>query len=131
MTNNKALARKFWKAVNEGDLDTLETLVAEDCRLLHSDVSGKEQVVKHFKPDPELNWGQKIRRIIAEDNVVVVETTWHGNATGPYFEYLLGEKTTGKKFELPMVKIMEYEDGLLTTLNEVFNELELKRLLTE
>ena len=131
MTNNKAIAEKFMKAINEGDLDTLETLVADDCRFLHSDVSGKEQVVKHFKPDPELYFGQRVRRLIAEDSVVVVETTWHGNAVGPYFEYLLGEKPTGNTFELPMAMIMEFENGLLKKLNCIFNELELKRSLAE
>ena len=130
MTNNKALAEKFLKAANEGDLETLATLVADDCYFRHSDVSGKEQVVQHFKSDPELKWGQRIRRFTAEDNVVVVETTWHGNVAGPYFEYLLGEKITGKKFELPMVMIMEFENGLLKTLNCVFNELQIKRSLT-
>ena len=130
MTNNKAIAEKFMKAINEGDLDTLRTLVADDCRFLHSDVSGKEQVVKHFKPDPELYFGQRVRRLIAEDSVVVVETTWHGNAVGPYFEYLLGEKPTGKRFELPMVWIMKFEDGLLKTLYEYYNELDLKRSLS-
>jgi ketosteroid isomerase-like protein len=129
--NNKALAKKFMKAINEGDLDTLETLVADDCRILQSDVSGKEHFVQHFKPDPELNFGQSVRRLIAEDNVVVIETTWHGNAVGPYFEYLLDEKPTGKRFELPMAWIMEFEDGLLMTLYEYYNELDLKRSLSE
>ena len=97
MTNNKALAEKFWKAANEGDLETLATLVADDCYFIHSDVSGKEQVVQHFNLDPKPEWDQRIDRMIAEDNVVVVESTWHGKATGPYFDYLLEGKATGKK----------------------------------
>ena len=130
MTNNKVLAERFWKAANEGDLDTIASIVADDCYFLHSDVSGKEQVVKHFKPEPELKWGQRVSRFTAEDNVVVVESTWHGNVAGPYFEYLLGEIVPGKTFELPMAMIMEFENGLLKTLNCIFNELELKRSLS-
>jgi len=129
--NNKSLAKKFWKAANEGDLETLATLVADDCYFLHSDVNGKEQVVQHFNPDPKPDWGQRIGRMIAEDNIVVVESVWHGKANGPYFDYLLGEKSTGKQFELPMIFIMEFEDGLLKTFNEFYNELDLKRSLTE
>ena len=129
--NNKALAAKFWKAANEGDLEILASLVADDCYFIHSDVRGKEQVVQHFNLDPKPDWGQRIGRMIAENNIVVVESIWHGKAAGPYFDYLLEGKSTGKQFELPMVFIMEFEEGLLKTFNEFFNELDLKRSLTE
>jgi ketosteroid isomerase-like protein len=131
MTNNKELAVKFWKAANEGDLDILSTLVSDDCRFLHSDVSGKKQVVQHFKPDPQRKGEQRVQRFTADGDVVVVESIWSGNAYGPYFDSLMGKTSSGKRFEVPIVTIMEFKNGLIKTFNAVFNELELKQILTE
>jgi ketosteroid isomerase-like protein len=131
MTNNKELAVKFWKAANEEDLDTLSTLVSDDCRFLHSGVSGKKQVVQHFKQDPQLKGEQRVQRFTADGDVVVVESIWSANAYGRYFDSLIGKTSSGKRFDVPMVIIMVFKDGLIKTLNAVFNELELKQILTE
>ena len=82
---NKTIARKLFEdAWNRGQLETLDTIVAGDCRfhdpVFPSMASGADSLRKHIRmyrnAFPDLNYA--IDDIIAERNEVVVHWTMHG-----------------------------------------------------
>ena len=73
-----------------------------------------------------MNFHQKVERIISEDDVVVVETTWSGDHT----QDMMGIPASGKHFEIPMVFIMEFRAGLIKSIKSIFNEGDVTRSLS-
>jgi steroid delta-isomerase-like uncharacterized protein len=128
MSNNKQVAKAFWKAVNERDWDSFLDYLTPDCEYIYANLKGKQAVLSRFKDGTgiDMNFHQKVERITAEDDVVVVETTWSGEHT----QDMMGIPASGRRFEVPMVFIMEFRDGLISSIKSMFNEGDLTRALS-
>ena len=128
MSNNKQVAEAFWKAVNERDWDSFVDYLTPDCEYVYSNTKGKQAVLSHFKDGGgmDMNFYQNVERITAEDDVAVVETTWSGNHT----QDMMGIPASGRRFDVPMVFIMEFRDELISSIKSMFNEGDITRALT-
>lgn len=128
MSNNKQVADALWKAANERDWDSFLDCLTPECEYVHANVKGKQAVLSHFKGGGgiDMNFHQKVERIISEDDVVVVETTWSGDHT----QDMMGIPASGKHFEIPMVFIMEFRAGLIKSIKSIFNEGDVTRSLS-
>ena len=128
MSNNKHVAEAFWNAANNRDWDSFLKYLTPDCEYVYSNTKGKQAVLSHFKDGggKDMNFHQKVERITAEDDVTVVETLWSGDHT----QDMMGIPASGRRFEVPMVFIMEFRDGLISSIKSMFNEGDLARALT-
>ena len=128
MNKNKHVAEAFWKAVNERDWDSFLEYLTPDCEYIYSNSKGKQAVLSHFRDGEgvDMNFHQKLERITAEDDVVVVETIWSGDHT----QDMMGIPASGRRFEVSMVFIMEFRDELISSIKSMFNEGDLARALT-
>lgn len=110
---NKKIARRFYDEVmNEGKLNVVDELVADDY-VEHEEFpgiqpnkAGVKEYVKLFRNAfPDLN--ARVEEILAENDKVVVLSTIRGTHKGEF----LGKKGTGRKFELPYADVVRFRDG--------------------
>ena len=110
---NKALARRSWKVVTEGSLDTLEDALAEvyadDCILHEPDedivgIEGLTQFVSTIRSVPDLRI--TLEDDMAEGNKVVSRWTGQGTHQGE----LMGIAPTGNQVTITGITIHRIED---------------------
>ncbi|NIM44661.1 MAG: hypothetical protein GTO54_03360 [Nitrososphaeria archaeon] len=120
MTDNKNLVERFFKVFNKRDWDALPELLTSDC--VHgSDFSSfqREDIVSHYKSfianGADSKW--HLDRMTGEGDVVVVEFRWSSN----HVIEMLGIPPTGKKFELPVVFVIDFEDGKIKRIRSLYS----------
>lgn len=110
---NKKIARRFYDEVmNEGKLDVIDELVADDF-IEHEELPGvppgkegiKEWTRQFRNAFPDLK--AEVEQIIAEDDRVVVLSVIRGTHKGDFF----GHKGTGRKFDLPYADVVRIKNG--------------------
>jgi|SRR5579884_420783 steroid delta-isomerase-like uncharacterized protein len=109
---NKALIRRvFDEALNAGNLSLLDRLFADDFvdNATPEQRTGPQGVKDYFRavrtgfPDMRVT----IDDLLAEDDKVVVRTTWRGTHLGPYE----GIAPTGKTVTRTMIQIFRVANG--------------------
>ena len=107
--DSKAVVRQYVKAFNEGDLNTLKALLAEDAEI--QGVLGKGLFEKVGPIWRQLIDGYgiqfKIEGLIAEGNTVAVRYIESGTFRAPAF----GNQPTGRSYELVAMEWFEIENG--------------------
>jgi steroid delta-isomerase-like uncharacterized protein len=110
--DNKAVVHRFIQAFNQGDLETVGELVAEDFSYhdpaLPSGREGAKQVMMMFRtafPDAKLT----LEDVIAEGDKVVARNTF----TGTHQAEFMGIPPTGKQVSIMEIDIARIEDGKL------------------
>ena len=110
---NKKIARRFYDEVmNEGKLNVIDELIADNY-VEHEEFPGipnNKEGIKQFmtmwrQAFPDLK--ADVKAILAEDDKVVVLSVVRGTHKGEF----LGNKGTGKKFELPYADVVRFKDG--------------------
>lgn len=109
---NKALVRKFFAAVENGDLGTLDTLVAENYDdHLPGQSPGRETLKSYFHqlrvafPDIKL----PISQMVAEGDRVAVLNSVQGTHRGEF----LGIAATGRRVDAPAFQLYRIAGGQL------------------
>jgi steroid delta-isomerase-like uncharacterized protein len=112
---NKALVRRFYEAIDRGDLDAMDELVAEDY-IDHNPppfpglAPGREGLKQAFKIFWEATPGyHRIEDQIAEGDKVVTRMTAYGKHEGD----LPGALRTGNELKMTAVTIHRIENGRL------------------
>jgi steroid delta-isomerase-like uncharacterized protein len=131
MNDNKQVATAFWDALNNHDWERLASLVTPDFQH-DNDVDyfyGREKVVELLKGTAVegLDYYQHIDRVTGEGDIVISEATWTGN----HIMDMWGFKATGKSFAVPVVYIMEFNDGLIKRLRSVYRDRKLELEITK
>lgn len=105
----KAVVRQYVSAFNQGDLEGLKALLAEDAEI--QGVMGKGVIEKVAPVWRQLIEGYgmqlKIEALIAEGNTVVARYVETGTFKAPAF----GNQPTGKSYELVAMEWFEIEAG--------------------
>jgi steroid delta-isomerase-like uncharacterized protein len=108
--DNKALIRRFYEALNRGDLATIEALVATDFAY-NGQVIGPEGVKQHLTAAraafPDLSW--TIEEMLAEGDRVVTRYSYRGTQHGE----LMGIPPTGRPFRSTGIAIDRIVGGKL------------------
>ncbi len=103
----KAVVRRYVQAFNDGDLDALKALLADDAEI--QGVMGKGLVERVAPIWRQLIEGYgiqlKIEGLIAEGNIVAARYTETGTFTRPAF----GNQPTGRSYELVAMEWFEIE----------------------
>ncbi len=109
---NKALVRRFFAAIEGGDLQTFDEIVAEDYEdHLAGQQAGRENLKKYFTglrtafPDMTL----PISAIVAEGNLVAVLNRVQGTHRGDFGAF----KAEGRKIDAPAFQLYRIENGQL------------------
>jgi steroid delta-isomerase-like uncharacterized protein len=111
---NKALVRRFYDALNKGDMDALDAFVAQDV-VDHNPLPNQAPGLKGVKDAINVFRGgfPDIRvtneDVLAEGNKVVVRSVGRGTNTGS----MLGIPATGKQVEFGSIDIFVVKDGKL------------------
>jgi steroid delta-isomerase-like uncharacterized protein len=113
---NKALFRRMFEgAINQGNMDLIDELVAPDV-VEHEGLppgvpAGREGVKMMFTmfrgAFPDLN--ATIDDVIAEGDKVVARSTWSGTHQGEF----MGIPATGKRVSFGVIDIMRFADGVV------------------
>jgi steroid delta-isomerase-like uncharacterized protein len=114
---NKALSRRFYaEVVNQGNLDLIDELVAEDF-VEHEQMPGlptmgpeavKAAFTMFLAAFPDLHIAAD--DVIAEGDKVVVRGTMSGTHKGEF----MGMPATGKSFKAQVIDIVAFRDGKAT-----------------
>ena len=115
--DNKALANRIYnEAINEGNLDLFDELVAEDA-VEHEEFPGmpnrgpaapKAFFTMFSAAFPDLH--MTVNELIAEGDKVVARATVSGTHKGEF----MGIPPTAKSFEVQVIDIVEIHDGKVT-----------------
>jgi len=109
---NKRIARRIVEAVVEqGDLDAIEEIYAEDI-VEHTpmgEVTGHEGIRRSFEVNSEAfsDYTVTVEDVVAEGDTVAVRLTERGTHDGE----LMGIEPTGEAFEHWTMAFMHFEDG--------------------
>lgn len=130
MSDNKKVAKAFWDALNNSDWEKLASVVTPDFQH-DNDVdyyNGREEIIKLFKSmmAEDLNFHQQIDRVTAEGDIVISEATWTGN----HIMDMFGFPSSGKSFAVPVVYVMEFDQGLIKRLRSVYRDRKLELEVT-
>lgn len=130
MTDNKKVAKVFWDALNSHDWEKLASVVTPDFQH-DNDVDyfhGREEIIQLFKGTmvEGLDYHQQIDRVTAEGDIVISEATWTGN----HIMDMWGFPASGKSFAVPVVYVMEFENGLIKRLRSVYRDRKLELEVT-
>jgi len=109
---NKARVRQFYDAINEGNLDIVDELVADDF-IDHEEFPGipdtKEGVRIFFQTMrasfPDLR--MEIEHLVAEDDKVFS----YGKFVGTHNGEFMGIAPTGKSIAVPLADLIQIRDG--------------------
>jgi steroid delta-isomerase-like uncharacterized protein len=113
---NKKIAKRFYDEVmNDGKLNVIDELVADNY-VEHEEFAGlpqNKEGVKQFvnlyrNAFPDLK--ADVQHIIAEDDKVVILYNLSGTHKGEF----LGNKASGRRFELPYADVVRFKDGKAT-----------------
>ena len=127
--DNKALVRRFYEAIDKGDIDAMDELVSEDY-IDHnpppfSFAPGREGLKQAFKLFWEATPGyHRIEDQIAEGDRVVTRLTSFGKHEGD----LPGAPATGNDMEMTSITIHRIENGRLA---EKWAEKDMIRMLQQ
>lgn len=109
---NKELVKRFAKAWENGDLDKMDDILAEDFVFrtappgVRPDREGyKEFVGKHLSAFPDFSVA--LEDVLAEGDRVAHRVTWTGTHKGEY----MGSAPTGKPVAMTVISIVRIEDG--------------------
>ena len=115
--DNKALAHRIYnEAINDGNLDVFDELVAEDA-VEHEEFPGmpnrgpaapKAFFTMFSAAFPDLN--MTVNDMIAEGDKVVARATVSGTHEGEF----MGMPPTAKSFEVQIIDILEVQNGKVT-----------------
>ena len=112
---NVAAQESFGEAVNTGNLEAFDTLVAPNC-VDHDPAPGQVDGPEGFKAFftdmrtafPDL--AVAVETLVADDDQVAFAYTLTGTHTGPF----QGHEATGKSFSVRGVQISKFDDGRMT-----------------
>ena len=112
---NVAAQEAFGEAVNTGNLEAFDTLVAPNC-VDHDPAPGQVDGPEGFKAFftdmrtafPDLNVA--VETLVADDDQVAFAYTLTGTHTGPF----QGHEATGKSISVRGVQISKFDDGRMT-----------------
>ena len=112
---NIAAQEAFGEAVNTGNLEAFDTLVAPNC-VDHDPAPGQADGPEGFKgffsemrtAFPDL--AVAVETLVADDDQVAFAYTLTGTHNGPF----QGHDATGKSFSVRGVQISKFEDGRMT-----------------
>ena len=110
---NKAIMRRFYEAMNKGDLSIIDELAADDL-VDHDEMAkafppGKEGARQMFQmmlaafPDMKM----EAHEMVAEGDKVFVLGTMTGTHKGDF----MGMAATGKRVAVPMADLVRFKDG--------------------
>jgi steroid delta-isomerase-like uncharacterized protein len=108
--DNKDLVRRYLKAFNEQDHDTLRDLLAEDVveHGIHEELRGPDEVVRfldsHYETFPD--YSGSTETMVAEDDTVAVRYTASGTHEGEYRDV----EPTGEEAEWSGMAMYRVED---------------------
>jgi steroid delta-isomerase-like uncharacterized protein len=113
--SNIAAQEAFGEAVNTGNLEAFDTLVAPNC-VDHDPAPGQVDGPEGFKAFftdmrtafPDLNVA--VETLVADDDQVAFAYTLSGTHTGPF----QGHEATGKSISVRGVQISKFDDGRMT-----------------
>lgn len=109
---NKALVRRFFDLVREGNIDAFDDLISPDL-IEHEELPGltrnREGVKQFFRmfgqafPDLQIT----LDDVLADEEKVVARSTWRGTHQGEF----MGLPATGKAITFSVIDIMRVADG--------------------
>lgn len=103
---NKALVRRFFKALNDRDKEAFRDTMAED--FTYGNIEGREEMVENdwkWLEAMDLTWD--IQAMHAASDFVTTRV----RATGTHQGEILGLKATGESFETTAITLSRIEDG--------------------
>lgn len=118
--SNESLVRHYYQAINEGNLDALDALVAPDfihhTRGMPAGLAIFKRVLLMFRQGfPDLH--NTIEAVILDGDLVVARTTTRGTHQGPFLDH----PPTGRPFEAPAIEIFRLANGRLVERWGVFD----------
>lgn len=110
---NKEIIRSFVKAINEGNWDSLESLVSPDF-VRHSHAAGepvrnREELISFLRAESETfpDGREELLDLVVEGNKVAARQHFRGTQQGPMGPY----SPTGKVLSADYIAIYRIEDG--------------------
>lgn len=111
----KSLVRKFYDAVNAGDISVIDELVADDFvdREEFPGLEPNKEGVKQFfamlrSAFPDLR--MEVREMLADDDLVSVRVIATGTNEGDF----MGMSSSGRRIEVQVFDILRIRDGQVT-----------------
>jgi steroid delta-isomerase-like uncharacterized protein len=127
MADNATLARSIYQMFNDRDFDSLADLVAPEGT---STMVGTGETLRGPEGSRQYNtmWDTAfpdgmvtVDRIIAQDDLVVVEFTGRGTHTGTLATPAGAIPATGRSVTLEFVDVLEFADGKMTAARHYFD----------
>jgi steroid delta-isomerase-like uncharacterized protein len=112
--DNKAIARRFYDAVNAGRLEIIDEVVAEDY-VEHEEfpgfdaAAGRAGLRRFFETIREAfpDYTMTIEDMVAEGDKVFIRATLKGTQKGEF----LGIPASGKRMEVPFADVARFDGG--------------------
>lgn len=122
---NKAIVRRLGEAINTGDFDALDEVLApnyvrhDPTSLLHE--ADREQYKQTFtalrRAFPDAHW--TLEEMLADGDRVIGRWTFRGTHEGPFFNL----QPTGKEVTYPIIGIYRIADGMIVEDWHIFHAL--------
>jgi predicted ester cyclase len=132
MIDNKQIVERFFRTFNERNWNDLPSILTPDCA--HGadygpKYTGIKDITSHYEAFIENGAESKwlLDRMTAEEDVVVVEFRWASN----HVIEMLDIPPTGKRFQLPVVFILDFEKGKIQKIRALFSYRLYKQILAE
>lgn len=132
MTGATEVADRFFKAIEQGDLETVQEIYADDVLVWHNYDTPFDREAGQTKAD-SLDVLQGFPNLLDDFRYDVLQR--EATPTGFVQQHVLrGKMKNGEPFELPACIICEVKDGKITRLDEYFDpakSVELRRIAAE
>jgi steroid delta-isomerase-like uncharacterized protein len=122
-TDNASVVRRFYEALNAGDLDTVASLGAPGAQAtsipFRATAGIREDLAGWLEAFPDARI--EVKNVVAQGDHVVAEIVGSGTHTGTLRSPTGDVPATGRHMEMPLVEVYRFQDGKIAEMRYYFD----------